>query len=344
MVGMARPQRIEYEGAIYHVTARGNDRRTIFEDVADREHFLRVLREGVGQYETRLYLYCLMTNHLHLLVETPRANLGRFMHRLLTAYTVYFNRRHGRHGHVMQGRYGAWLVERDEYLLRLSRYIHLNPVFTASARRSPADERIAMLRQYPWSSYRSYIGKDRPGDFVDYEPVLALVEPYRARRRSSYRRFVEAGIENVDAAFIEAKGQSPLCIGSDTFRDRIVAVYRDLLAGRSRPEDIAFRRMGRRHETNAILGVVCEQLEIDRQTLLRRRRDCWHRAIAAKVLCDCAGLTQREVAQVLGVRCSACVSRQLQRLANELKHNPPLRNQVAQITTRLQKAAMDLKA
>ena len=105
---MARTQRIEYEGAVYHVTARGNERREIFRDDADREHFLRVLGESVGRFEVRLYLFCLMANHLHLVVETPRANLGRFMHRLQTAYTIHFNLRHCRSGHLMQGRYGEF--------------------------------------------------------------------------------------------------------------------------------------------------------------------------------------------------------------------------------------------
>jgi len=106
---MARPQRIAYEGAVYHVTARGNERRAIFRDDADHERFLRVLGESVTQFEVRLYLFCLRSNHLHLVAETPRANLGPFMHRLLTAYTVYFNQRHARCGHLLQGRYGARL-------------------------------------------------------------------------------------------------------------------------------------------------------------------------------------------------------------------------------------------
>ena len=117
-----------------------------------------VLGESVERFDTRLYLFCLMGNHIHLVVETPRANLGQFMHRIETAYTVYFNRRHEHCGHLLQGRYGARLVEKDAYLLRLSRYVHLNPVFTTAARKRPVRERIAMLREYRWSSYRSYIG------------------------------------------------------------------------------------------------------------------------------------------------------------------------------------------
>ena len=101
---MARLQRIEYEGAVYHVTARGNERRALFGDDGDRERFLRVLGESVASFEIRLYLFCLMTTHLHLVLETPRGNLGRFMHRLQTAYTVYFNHRHRRQGHLLPGR------------------------------------------------------------------------------------------------------------------------------------------------------------------------------------------------------------------------------------------------
>jgi REP element-mobilizing transposase RayT len=146
---MARPQRIEYEGAVYHVTARGNERQAIFLDDRDRERFLHVLGESVERFETRLYLFCLMDNHVHLVVETPRANLGQFMHRIETAYTVYFNRRHERCGHLMQGRYGARLVEKDAYALRLSRYVHLNPVFTAAARERPGGGGTVPI--YPWA-------------------------------------------------------------------------------------------------------------------------------------------------------------------------------------------------
>ena len=125
---MPRPLRIEYEGAIYHVTVRGNGRQKIFLSDADRRGLCRRLAESVKSYGVRLYLYCLMDSHFHLVVETPRANLRRFMQSVLTGYTVGFNIRHRRSGHVTQGRYGARLVAGNEYLLKLSRYVHLNPV------------------------------------------------------------------------------------------------------------------------------------------------------------------------------------------------------------------------
>lgn len=151
-----------------------------------------MLHESVAGFEVRLYLYCLMTNHIHLVVETPRANLGRFMHRLQAAYTIYFNRRHARSGHLMQGRYGAKLIEKDAYLLRLSRYVHLNPVFTVAMQSRPAAERILALRQYVWSSYGGYIGTVRSPDWLECGPILATVEANPPKRRRAYRRFVEA--------------------------------------------------------------------------------------------------------------------------------------------------------
>ncbi len=332
---MARAQRIEYEGAVYHVTVRGNERRAIFQDDADRERFLRILGESVGQFEVRLYLFCLMSNHLHLVVETPRANLGQFMHRLQTAYTVYFNRRHKRCGHLMQGRYGARLVEKDAYILRLSRYVHLNPVFTAAARRRPIRERVTMLRQYRWSSYRSFIGSDRPLGFVDYAPVLATVSLEPTRQAPAYRRFVESGIDHLDAPFLEAKSASALCIGSEGFRDRIRRLYRSRLEARARPEDVAFRRHGTVLSVEEILKVVCRRLAVDREVLRRRRRNALDRVIASRVLCDCGGLTQRQVAQVLGIRNGASVSQQLRKLARELESSPALRNQVREMEDEL---------
>ena len=112
---------MQFEGAIYHVTLRGVERRELFRDDGDRERFLDQLCKAVECDGVRVYLFCLMSNHVHLVVETPRANLSQFMHRLQTSYTVYFNLRHQRAGHLVQGRYGAVVVEGDEYLLKLSR-------------------------------------------------------------------------------------------------------------------------------------------------------------------------------------------------------------------------------
>jgi len=334
---MARPQRIEHEGAVYHVTARGNERRAIFIDDADRERFLRVLGESVKRFEVRLYLFCLMGNHVHLVLETPRANLSQFMHRVETAYTVYFNRRHERCGHLLQGRYGARLVEKDAYILRLSRYVHLNPVFTPAARKQPIRERITALRQYRWSSYRSYIGRDRPCEFVDYGPILATVSSDSGRHVQEYRRFVESGIGSVDAEFLRLRGASALCLGSEAFQDRIRSLYRRALEAKSRREDIAFRREGTTLSADEILTVVCGRLNVGREALLQRRRNSFDRAVASRMLCDHGGLRQRQVADLLKIGSGACVSQHLRKLAKAEESNRALRHKVEAIAEELKK-------
>ena len=167
---MARRVRVVHEGALYHVTFRGNGRAAIFDDDRDREALLERLAERVERYGVRLHLYALMLNHVHLLVETPNANLPGFMGSLLTSYATYRNRRHELSGHLTQGRYGAPLVEGDEYLLRLSRYIHQNPVWVGALAKRPLKDRVAALRAYPWSSYRAYAGLTAAEPWVTYAP------------------------------------------------------------------------------------------------------------------------------------------------------------------------------
>ncbi len=150
---MARPLRIHYPGAVYHVTARGHERRSLFEDDIDRVRMIQTLAGSIGRYQGRLYAYVLMSNHYHLLLETLRGNVSRLLQHLNTSYTVTFARRHGRHGHLFVGRFKARLVGADQYLLSLTRYVHLNPVKVKKMRGHTVAERVKSLRAYGWSSY-----------------------------------------------------------------------------------------------------------------------------------------------------------------------------------------------
>jgi REP element-mobilizing transposase RayT len=332
---MARPIRIEYEGAVYHVTLRGNERRPIFKTDGDRERFIQTLSDSVERYEIRLYLYCLMSNHVHMVLETPRGNLSRFMHRLQTAYTVYFNRRHRRSGHLMQGRFGASLVDENRYILKLSRYVHLNPVYIRSNRGKSPSERVALLRSYVWSSYRGYIGQSKREDFVDYGPVLAMMEGAKRTVKSQYRRFVEAGISEIDSAVIVAKKRSPLCIGSDDSVERIECLYHELVQSRLGREDISFRQMSFSMDTELILSAVCRVFNVERSSLYHRSRNSFLRAMTAKFLCELGGLTQREVGVLLKIGNGASVSKQLKKLAGVLKTDLSLQKTQAEIKTAL---------
>ncbi len=146
---MPRPPRVEFEGALYHVITRGNNRQAIFKDEADYRTFLGLLERGKQKHPFYLYAYVLMPNHVHLLLERQTDSLSRIMQRLLTGYAQYWNRKYRKVGHVFQGRYKAILCQKDAYLSELVRYIHLNPVRAKMVRR-PED--------YVWSSHRAYLG------------------------------------------------------------------------------------------------------------------------------------------------------------------------------------------
>ncbi len=153
---MARPLRIEYIGALYHVTSRGDRQEAIFDDDQDRTAFLNVLSEVVSRFRWRCYAYCLMENHYHLMIETPEANLTKGMRHLNGVFTQRSNRRHKRSGHLFQGRYKAILVDRDSYFLELARYIVLNPVRAAMVKHP---------RLWVWSSYGTTIGTSHRRSF-----------------------------------------------------------------------------------------------------------------------------------------------------------------------------------
>src|ERR1700730_13560368 len=169
---MARPLRIEFEGALYHVTGRGNAQQRVFADQSDCAKFVQLLVESLGRYQVALHAYVLMGNHYHLIAETHRANLGRWMHWLTTAYTVYLNRRHRRVGHLFQGRYKSIVMEAEGYLLGLSRYVHLNPVRGRVIGKGDPVARRKRVRDWRWSSYCGYAELGSPDPFVDEERVL----------------------------------------------------------------------------------------------------------------------------------------------------------------------------
>ena len=219
---MARPLRIEYPGAWYHVTCRGNERKPVFKDDSDRRHFLEVLGTTSNLYDTEIHVFVLMDNHLHLALSSRDANLSRFMQRLNTAYTVYFNRRHQRSGHLFQGRYKAILIEADTYLLELSRYIHLNPVRIRKYSSLPVNSKRKILREYPWSSFLGYIKPENRLAFMNYSKVLGMIgSEDNAESRKWYADFVLKGIlKDMNITFWEGvKGQAIL--GSDDFTGEI---------------------------------------------------------------------------------------------------------------------------
>jgi REP element-mobilizing transposase RayT len=178
---MARPLRITYPGAFYHITSRGNEKKDIFTNERDKEKFIEYLESATQRYSAVIHIYCLMNNHYHLLLETPIGNLPQIMRHINGAYTNYFNTKWKRSGHLFQGRYKAILVDVDEYAKVLSRYIHLNPVRA---------EMVQTPEEYNWSCYQYYIGKKKPPEWIRTDFILGYFGSRRSAAQRGYQRYV----------------------------------------------------------------------------------------------------------------------------------------------------------
>jgi len=182
---MARPLRLEFDGALYHVTSRGNAREDIFDDDIDRKAFLEILAKVVSRFNWLCHAYCLMNNHYHLVIETPDANLSKGMRQLNGVYTQVYNRRHRSVGHLFQGRYKAILVQKESHLLAVCRYVVLNPV---------AAKAVARVEQWKWSSYGATAGIGKVPSWLTVDWVLGQFGRSRYSAVRHYRRFVREGL------------------------------------------------------------------------------------------------------------------------------------------------------
>jgi len=207
---MARPLRLEFPGAIYHVTSRGNARQRVFFTDADRELLLSILSGVVSRYGWICHAYCLMANHYHLLVETPKANLSIGMRQLNGMYTQAFNRRHERVGHLFHGRFKAILVERKSHLLELCRYIVLNPVRIKGS---------AKAQTWKWSSYRATAGLASVPEFLSTDWILQQFARNRSQAQRLYREFIREGLAS--RPWEELKGQ--IYLGSEALIEKRAA-------------------------------------------------------------------------------------------------------------------------
>jgi len=217
---MARPLRIEYPGAVYHITSRGNEKKLIFKDERDREIFLDTLSQVDKRYNWLCHAYCLMNNHYHLIIETPDGNLSAGMRHLNGVYTQAFNRQHNRVGHLFQGRYKGILIQKDSHLLEVCRYVVLNPV-RAKAVKKP--------EQWRWSSYQATAGIEKPHPCLSTEWILSQFGSTRRIADKAYRKFVEDGIKQ-ESIWEAVRAQSIL--GEEEF----TATLTDYLRGK---KDIA---------------------------------------------------------------------------------------------------------
>ena len=249
---MSRPLRIEYPEAWYHVMNRGRRREAIFPDGEDYLRFLDLLRQASTMWTVRIAGFCLMPNHYHLLVQTPRANLSRFMRHVDGVYTQRFNRAHNCDGPLFRGRYKAILVEADTYLLSLLKYIHRNPLRAGL---------VSRLDRYAWSSHKAYLSSSRKWNWLNTEFIHSMLCEEKSGQSAAYRDFM-AGPESEELVDLFSQIRVPSILGSDEFIDWVKVKFRNL----SMHKEISDRRL-LAPGLEIIKSAVCANYAIDRDKL-----------------------------------------------------------------------------
>ena len=243
---MARQVRIEYPGAFYHVFSRGNQRQPVFLTDEDRYFFLKGLRVAHQKFGVIIHAFCLMPNHFHLIVETPLGNLSRMMHFLITSYTIYFNKKHERHGHLFQGRFRSVLIEAVTYAQELSRYIHLNPVRA---------ELVDRPEEYSWSSFKNYRGEAKREDWLETDVILRLFGDDIERSVKAYSTYVEQGVGADVTESIRLSIKRGI-LGSEAFIARIKQAYLAEECLRPDREKPQLRKLTRKPDISLALSVA----------------------------------------------------------------------------------------
>ncbi len=323
---MARPLRIEGAGLWYHVLCRGNGGQCVFTGAKDYQGFLARLGTVALAFHVEIHAYALMTNHLHLFVRTRAANLSRFMQRLLSGYTQWFNVRHETYGHLFQGRYKALLVDKNAYGASVSRYIHLNPVRIADTGKLTVAQRQAALRDYRWSSYRAIIGLAKAEEWLATDATLSRWGSGWQQQQNGYAKFVEEGlIKDVKDPAEEAKAQSIL--GHDRFVDRLRRILRQ--RGKIDRESERARRQLTAESVETVVKRVAQAYRVSPEEVKKTRmgqRGNEARQVAMWLARErCAALaTVRDIGKALGGVSGSAVVVAHRRLSQMMKRNKRL--------------------
>lgn len=296
---MARQLRIQYPGAFYHVTCRGNERQDIYRDKEDYEVFLEKLAESLDVYNVSLLGYVCMTNHFHLLVMTPDGNLSNFMRHFNIGYTAAFNRRYNRSGHLYQGRYKSYLVEAESYLKELSRYIHLNPVRIRKYESKDIDTKINLLKNYRFSSLSGYTNTRKRESFVNYSTVLGYFGGDTKEGRSAYRQFVYRGLLKGHESPLDI-GKGSGIIGSEGFIDSIKEKYLAKVEKKDQREQPHLKEIRSKHTPDVLINKFCSIVGADRDTICTRGKNSVLRSMLMEFLYRYCNITQHEIGRLLG--------------------------------------------
>jgi REP element-mobilizing transposase RayT len=329
---MARSLRIQYPGAYYHVTCRGNERKLIFADAHDREIFLEKLSLSLEIYNVSLLTYVCMPNHFHLLVTTPDGNLSEFMRRFNISYTSTFNHRHNRVGHLYQGRYKAFLIDSDNYLLSVSRYIHLNPIRTRINAEKSIDEKRSILINYKASSLSGYFSVVKRRDLVNYSTVLDYMGGDNHRGRQEYREFIDLGIDQ-DTENPLKSGKGIGIVGGADFVQSIKERFLSMEV--SEREQPALKELRKEFKPEELINHFVNLVSKSRDDVCHRGKRSLERSMLMELLYRFCRITQPEIGRLMGGIDYSSVSQARKRLHVRLEHEPQLNERFQKLSDQL---------
>lgn len=321
---MARPLRVEFSGAFYHVINRGNAGENIFRGSRDREKFLDYLEMAMEKFSLKIYTYCLMTNHFHILLETRLPNLSQAIQWVNVSYAVYFNRKYKRSGHLFQGRFKSILVDADEYLKQVSRYIHLNPV-RANLVEHP-DE-------YRWSSYSAITGKTEEPEWLESAWLLSLFGNKKKQARVNYKKFVEeASPDDLKDPARDLSGG--FILGSADF---VIWIKESFLATRTDENEIPqLRELKPRIYLEDIVDAVSCEFNCKIETILQKglKRNV-ARDVAIYLARVLSGEKGKKIGEHFGNISAAAITGRYNWIANQIENDKPFRNRIKRLKDKI---------
>jgi REP element-mobilizing transposase RayT len=314
---MARPIRVHVRGAAYHVLSRGNRGEHIFDSDKDKHLFIDIMGKGVERYRVDLHAYCVMNNHYHLLLSAPDDNMPDFMQYVGSGYGGYMQRRHDWIGHVFAGRYKSICVQKERYLATLSRYIHLNPVRAGKVRRP---------EEYPWSSYRCYVGMKKQPAWLNVEWTLRRYSVRRSEAEARYKAFVQQGIADPDD-FPSDKVIGGALLGDRDFVADVVAATPD---EQRHGKPSAKRYIKETPSLEELYREVCLFYGVERilpGSAKSSTRDDRAREMFIWISREKTTASSRDVARYTGISSGSAVPHQLRRTRAKLQKDPSLLEQ-----------------
>ncbi len=304
---MARPLRIEYPGAFYHIINRGLERREVYRTEQDYEYFLELLENMHEKYGLWVHSYCLMSNHYHLYLETPNGNLSKIMRQLDGNFTQKFNKRHNRVGPLFQGRYKATLIDQDSYSLRLSKYIHLNPVKA---------KMVDKPEKYKWSSYSAFLGKNTSLNFLKTDWLLGQ---FHKSKKSAIKEFKKFTLQTEEAEWSpEKEAYKGIILGSSSFISQIQDKY---LSGESDPE-IAQLKVAKKQITPEEIEKKIKQFKLDTKISSK---------LIAYALKKHSQLSLKEIGKRMAGLHYSSISQIVRRLQNDSKTDEHLKQLILEV-------------